>query len=131
MEYLRTCKSGVQGGDRVGMENERLTRLFPNWNTKTLEKDILAHLVDFLEKFHVQYSRNVHVRLVTTKAPDGTKVHRPVRLRDSQKGKPDLFVFIPMETIDVETKKPITGRLTPDQQKWRDKAEKNGRKYFA
>jgi hypothetical protein len=79
------------------------------------EKHVLAYLVEFLEKFHVQYSRNVHVRLIAKKE-GGRTIYHPVKLRESQLGKPDLFVFLPMPfTAMIETKKPKTGKLSPDQ----------------
>ena len=104
------------------------------WTDRPKEKDVLAYLVEYLEAFRILYTRNVHVRLVAKKEIQaGAELvrYRPVKLRDSQKGKPDLSIYLPNAlTVFVETKGK-KGKLSEDQLRWKKRAEKLGFTYFS
>jgi len=94
---------------------------------KVAERDIQKYLCDLCEAAQIPYTRNRDVRLVQSR--DGKWV--PGRIRASQKGKPDLFVFgLDRNLILIETKAP-SGKLSDDQIRWRDLAIARGYEYHA
>lgn len=91
------------------------------------ERNVQKIIVDCLEKAQIPYMRNRDVKLVKTS--DGRLV--PARLAESQRGKPDLtLVGYYGQTIWIETKAP-KGKLSPEQERWRDDLVKRGHEWHA
>lgn len=91
------------------------------------ERDVQKIIVDFLEKARIPYMRNRDVKLVKTAGGEIV----PARLADSQRGKPDLTVVgLDRQTVWIETKAP-TGKLRPEQERWRDDLIKRGHEWHA
>jgi len=84
--------------------------------SKVNESSILKMWIDTLEPLvaqrKLQYIRHHPVRLVTSKGKTF-----PVPVNPSQRGAPDLIIFLRRECWLVETKAP-RGKLSPEQTEW-------------
>ena len=93
---------------------------------KTRESDTLKAVIDFLESQNIFYERVNPVSLVGH-SHNGFRCRK---LRESQKGAPDIRIYSGNgRVVFVEVKSEI-GKLSLYQERWKARAEEMGIQYF-
>ena len=94
---------------------------------KPTEATTLRAICDWLDKTNQVWLRHSPSNVVGKK---GEATFR--RIRDSQKGAPDVIWFRDWEVapgVAIEVKSP-TGKMSPDQERWQEKFEAVGGTYW-